>query len=63
MDWKANRWRFVVIALLVGVITGTYSSIFIASSIVVEWRDLDAKRRVAKAGGQAPIQPPNVCWA
>jgi preprotein translocase SecF subunit len=44
-------------ALLVGVITGTYSSIFIASAFVVEWRDFAAKRRVDKSARQAMIQP------
>jgi len=44
-------------ALLVGVITGTYSSIFIASSFVVEWRDFSAKRKSDKANRQTPVQP------
>jgi preprotein translocase SecF subunit len=44
-------------ALLVGVITGTYSSIFIASAFVVEWRDFAAKRKVDKSTHQPMAQP------
>jgi preprotein translocase subunit SecF len=44
---------------LVGVITGTYSSIFIASAFVVEWRDAAEKRRIAK-GGRPSSAPPQV---
>lgn len=35
-------------ALLVGIIVGTYSSIFIASPILVEWHASDRKRRARK---------------
>jgi preprotein translocase SecF subunit len=43
-------------ALLVGVVTGTYSSIFVAAPIIVDWetwsqgRQRAAKKTVAKAG-------------
>ena len=32
-------------ALIIGIIVGTYSSIFIASAFVVEWETRKAKRR------------------
>lgn len=35
--------RWFIVAFLVGIITGTYSSIFIASAILVEWYDADKK--------------------
>jgi len=36
-------------ALMVGIIVGTYSSIFVASPILVEWRNrIDARRKRAK---------------
>lgn len=35
--------RWFIVAFLVGIIVGTYSSIFIASAILVEWYKLDEK--------------------
>lgn len=35
--------RWFIVAFLVGIITGTYSSIFIASAVLVEWFDLNKK--------------------
>lgn len=35
--------RWFIVAFLVGIITGTYSSIFIASAVLVEWYDLNKK--------------------
>ena len=35
--------RWFIVAFLVGIITGTYSSIFIASAVLVEWYDLDKR--------------------
>lgn len=37
------------IAIVIGIITGTYSSIFIASALWLEWRLRDASRRPAAA--------------
>ena len=37
------------LALLVGIISGTYSSIFNASQLLVEWHEWDARRRAARA--------------
>jgi preprotein translocase subunit SecF len=41
--------RTFTLALLLGVVSGTYSSIFNASQILVVWNDWDAKRK-ARAG-------------
>jgi preprotein translocase subunit SecF len=35
--------RWFIVAFLVGIITGTYSSIFVASAVLVEWYDLNRK--------------------
>jgi len=43
--------RGFAIALTIGVLVGTYSSIFVASPILVEWR-LRKERKLARAGGQ-----------
>lgn len=37
--------RWFVVALLIGIISGTYSSIFNAAPLLVLWDELDAKRR------------------
>ena len=48
--------RDFAFVLLVGVVTGTYSSIFVAAPIIVDWeawsqaRERHGKKRVAKAG-------------
>ncbi|MEO8510577.1 MAG: protein translocase subunit SecF [Chloroflexota bacterium] len=44
--------RTFSLALLIGVVSGTYSSIFNASQILVAWHEWDAKRK-ARAGGRA----------
>ncbi len=41
--------RGFAFAILVGVIVGTYSSIFVASPVVVEWEAMRAKPRLKKA--------------
>jgi preprotein translocase subunit SecF len=42
----STNWGFSL-ALTFGVITGTYSSIFVASPIVVWWQDWATKKREA----------------
>lgn len=37
--------RWFVVALLIGIASGTYSSIFNAAPLLVVWQDLDAKRK------------------
>ncbi len=40
--------RWFVVALLIGIFSGTYSSIFNAAPLLVLWEELDAKRRAKK---------------
>jgi preprotein translocase subunit SecF len=54
-----------LVVLLIGVISGTYSSIFVASQILVSWEEGDLGRilgrffpRLAPAPGQSPGQSP-----
>jgi preprotein translocase subunit SecF len=37
--------RYFVLALLIGIVAGTYSSIFIASPLIMIWNHLDLKRK------------------
>ena len=46
--------RTFTLALLVGVVSGTYSSIFNASQLLVAWYEWDEKR---KAGARAAVRP------
>lgn len=41
--------RPLAIALVVGILAGTYSSIFVASSLWVDWKEYDIARRLKKA--------------
>lgn len=40
--------KWFVVALLIGITSGTYSSIFNAAPLLVLWEELDAKRRARK---------------
>ncbi len=40
--------RFFVLALIVGIIAGTYSSIFVASPILVDWQEYSQKQKKKK---------------
>ena len=56
--------RLLNVALLVGIVSGTYSSIFNAASILVDWENWLAKRRatapvLAAAGGDTGNYPPS----
>jgi preprotein translocase subunit SecF len=42
--------RFFVLALLIGITSGTYSSVFNASPILVTWHEWDANRKARSAG-------------
>jgi preprotein translocase subunit SecF len=48
--------RWFIVAFLVGIITGTYSSIFVASAVLIEWQDLNRKGytilKILKRGGK-----------
>jgi preprotein translocase subunit SecF len=46
------------LALVIGIIIGTYSSIFIASPILVFWQDFMEKRKKPSAGPSAPAGAP-----
>ena len=47
--------RFFVLALLIGIISGTYSSVFNASPILVSWHEWDAARKArAAAAARSP---------
>jgi preprotein translocase subunit SecF len=45
--------RTFTLALLIGVVSGTYSSIFNASQLLVSWYEWDASRRARTAGSRA----------
>lgn len=40
--------RWFVVALFIGIASGTYSSIFNAAPLLVLWEEIDAKRKVSK---------------
>lgn len=42
----AESVRFFVLTLMVGIVAGTYSSIFIATPILVDWSLLNAKKKL-----------------
>jgi preprotein translocase subunit SecF len=46
--------RGFVLALLIGIATGTYSSIFNASTLLVAWEKWRAQRQAAAIPGQRP---------
>jgi preprotein translocase subunit SecF len=48
--------RTFTLALLIGVVSGTYSSIFNASQLLVAWYEWDAQRK-ARIGVSKPVRP------
>ena len=46
---------FMVVAIIVGLISGTYSSVFIASAFVDFWKTMEAKRQAKKLAVQAGL--------
>lgn len=48
--------RGFVLALLIGIVTGTYSSIFNASTLLVAWQSID-RERPAQPTGPRRVQP------
>ena len=46
-----------VLALLVGIISGTYSSIFIASPLLVDWQQWEDRRTAAASGDPRAARP------
>jgi preprotein translocase subunit SecF len=49
--------RTFTLALLIGVISGTYSSIFNASQLLVSWYEWDANRKARPAGAGRTVKP------
>ena len=49
--------RGFVLALLIGIVTGTYSSIFNASTLLVAWEKARASRSVAPPAGRRRVAP------
>ena len=48
--------RTFALALLLGVVSGTYSSIFNASQLLVSWHEWDARRRAREPARPAPAR-------
>jgi len=48
--------RGFVLALLIGIITGTYSSIFNASTLLVAWQKASSARQAPPASGPRRVQ-------
>jgi preprotein translocase subunit SecF len=48
--------RNFVLALLIGIISGTYSSIFNASPLLVVWEERDERRRQERAAASRPAR-------
>lgn len=42
--WGAANLKFFVLAMIAGIITGTYSSIFIASPLLVDWERFQSRK-------------------
>jgi preprotein translocase subunit SecF len=43
-----------ILVLLIGIVTGTYSSIFVASPLLVDWRLWDDRRHGRLSPGRSP---------
>lgn len=48
--------RNFVLALIIGIVTGTYSSIFVAASMLVSWERGDLPNLFRRLGGRRPAQ-------
>jgi preprotein translocase SecF subunit len=49
--------RTFTLALLIGVVSGTYSSIFNASQLLVAWYEWDAERKARAGSGARAVRP------
>jgi preprotein translocase subunit SecF len=45
-----------VLALLIGIVTGTFSSIFNASTLLIAWQSIDRERPGAQPSGPRRVQ-------
>jgi preprotein translocase subunit SecF len=46
------------LTLIIGIIIGTYSSIYVAAAIVVIWKDLRGRRKLQVVPAAKPVAPP-----
>jgi preprotein translocase subunit SecF len=46
------------LTLIIGILIGTYSSIYVAAAIVVIWKDWTGKRKLAVVPTPARVEPP-----
>jgi preprotein translocase subunit SecF len=46
------------LTLIIGIIIGTYSSIYVAAAIVVIWKDLRGRRKLQAVPAARPVAPP-----
>jgi preprotein translocase subunit SecF len=46
------------LTLIIGIVVGTYSSIYVAAAIVVIWKDLKGKRKLQAVPAVKPAAPP-----
>jgi preprotein translocase subunit SecF len=46
------------LTLIIGIIIGTYSSIYVAAAIVVIWNDIKKRRKLAVVPAPARVEPP-----
>ena len=51
---QSSEVRPFVLALLIGIVSGTYSSIFNASPILVTWHEWEQRRREKTLAGRSP---------
>ena len=51
---------YFVLALLIGIVSGTYSSIFNASPLLVVWHNRDDRRRAELAAGDQAAPPTRI---
>jgi preprotein translocase subunit SecF len=49
--------RTFTLALLIGVVSGTYSSIFNASQLLVAWQEWDQRRKQQRVAGARAVKP------
>ncbi|HEX5134293.1 MAG TPA: hypothetical protein VFW81_02775, partial [Thermoanaerobaculia bacterium] len=46
------------LTLIIGIVVGTYSSIYVAAAIVVIWKELKGKRTLQAVPAVKPAAPP-----
>jgi preprotein translocase subunit SecF len=45
------------LTLIIGIVIGTYSSVYVAAAIVVIWKDLKSRRKLAAVPAPAKVEP------